>query len=161
MKVKEILQHLQMMNHNGAIMTIYQDGCKARQAILDSLTPLRADADDFWLLWKAAGYQDNPQLCRTIKVVDHLVNAFLEDDDLGKQWLTVTLQDDLSNLYLIEVIEPFCEPEAHHKWRQWQNYRQKNRKLLKDIDQELLEKHQETADYWDDQPRQKASNGGP
>lgn len=160
MTVEELLQRLKMMNRNGAIMTIYRDNGKAHQALLDSLTPLRAEAGQFWLLWKAAGYPDDSTLCRTIKVVDHLVNTFLEDDNNGKQWLTVTLQDDESCLYLIEIIEPFCEPEAHHKWRQWRNYRKKHSKRLGVLDRELLDKHQQEADSWDHPPQQKASNDG-
>ena len=156
--VKEITRNLQMLNRKGAIMTIYSDGGKAQQAILDSLTPLRAEAGQFWLLWKAAGYPDDNNLCKSIKVVDHLVNAFLEDDNHGKQWLTITLQDDQSNLYLIEIIEPFCEPEAHHTWRKWQSYRKKNRDRLKRLDREILEKHRDAAEYWDEQPQKKASN---
>ena len=149
------------MNRKGAVITIYQDNGRPRQAILDSLTPLRVEDGQFWLLWKAAGYPDDGSLCRTIKVVDHLINAFLDDEELGKQWLTVTLQDEMSCLYLIEIIEPFCEPEAHHTWRKWQSYRRKNKKRLEILDRELLAKHQQAADSWDEQPQQKASNCAP
>ena len=150
MTKKELTQRLRKMNLSGTVMTIYSDGGETLQAMPDSLIPLRVKGDHFWLFWKSIGYLEGPQLCQTIKVVDYFVNAFLENEKYGKQWLTVTLQDDQSRLYLIEIIEPFCEPEAYNKWRKWQRYRKENKEKFKKIDAKMLKKHQLVADNWND-----------
>lgn len=150
MTKKELTQRLSKMNRSGTVMTVYSDGGETLQTMPDSLIALRIEGDHFWLLWKSVGYLKGPQLCQTIKVVDHFVNSYIENKKDGKQWLTVTLQDDRSRLYLIEIIEPFSDPEAYQKWRKWQRYRKDNEEEFKKIDAKILKQHQEIADKWDE-----------
>ena len=149
MTKRELTLRLAKMNQAGTVMTIYADGSKAQQILPDSIIPLRVEGGTFWLLIKQLGYLKKPERCMTIKVVDYLVNAFLEDEQHGAQWLTITLQDDKDSLYLVEIIEPFCDPEAHRRWRKWQQYRKNNKKELAAVDVELLRQHQLKADTWD------------
>lgn len=150
MTKKELTHRLSKMNRSGTVMTVYSDGGETLQTMPDSLIPLRIEGDYFWLLWKSVGYLKGPQLCQTIKVVDYFVNAYLENKKNGQQWLTVTLQDDRSRLYLIEIIEPFSDPEVFQKWRKWQRYRIDNEEEFKKIDAKILKKHQQIADTWDE-----------
>lgn len=150
MQKEEITRRLYKMNRAGTTMTIYSNGGEVLQTISDSLIPLRVQGDHFWLLWKPTGYLEKPELSQTIKVVDHLVNTYLEDEVYGVQWLTVTLEDDSGKLYLVEIIEPFCDPEAHRKWRKWLRYRKDNKERCETIDAELMEQHKLIADTWGD-----------
>jgi len=148
MTKQELRLRLRKMNRAGTIMTVYSDGGKTQRSLPDSLIPLRVEGDHFWLLLKSVGYLDGIELSKTIKVIDYFVNAYLEDEKYGQQWLTVTLQDDRSCLHLIEIIEPFCEPDAHQKWRKWQRYRKDNKEKFKKVDAEILKQHQLTAEMW-------------
>ena len=149
MTKSELKQCLRKMNQAGTIMTVYSDGGETQRSMPDSLIPLRVEGDHFWLLMKSAGYLTGTQLSKTIKVVDYFVNAYLEDEKYGQQWLTVTLQDDRSCLHLIEIIEPFCEPEAHQKWRKWQRYQKENKEEFKKVEAQILKQHQLLADEWE------------
>ena len=146
---KELSQRLRKMNRAGTTMTVYSDDGETLRLMLDSLIPLRVEGGLFWLLLKSVGYLEDPGLSQTIKVVDHFVNAYLEDEKFGRQWLTVTLQDDRSRLYLIETIEPFCEPETFKEWRKWKEYRKNNKETLKKADAAILKRHQKLADEWE------------
>lgn len=138
------------MNREGTRITVFnEDGSRLFGDLVDSLRVTRIapqfDAKgavvrtDFWLLWKSVGYDEGFQYAHTIKVVKcRVVDPGIEID----------LMDDHGRRHLLELIEPIQEPEWAQDWKHWQQYRQENRQLFEEIDQQLLAEHIRIAEEW-------------
>ena len=93
---------------------------------------------DFWLFFKALGYDEGFHHAHTIKVVRWSQrDTYLMD-----------LVDDRSRRFHIELIFPEQEPELAADWNQWREYKAANRERFERIDAELLAEHIEIAENW-------------
>ena len=149
-------------NSRGSRMTVSERGSGVfLDTLVDSFTVTRIaphfDAagnhlrTDFWLLWKALGYDEGFQYAHTIKVINVQVDDNLTAGHEGKEttaWLIVDLTDDLGRIHHIEVIEPVSEPELAADWQRWIAYRQKNAERFLRIDDQLQAEHLRIAEDW-------------
>jgi hypothetical protein len=123
-------------NRDGAAVTLRADGEQYRLGPGVEFTVLRAIEDaaggvDFWLLWKALGYQDQmsgQQCCHCVRIV-----SVAE----GKDELHVTDQDGQEL-----VLAPYPNQA---RWREWQAYRRANAPMFAEIDANLLAEARRTA----------------
>jgi hypothetical protein len=142
-------------------MTVRESGDLFLDALVDSFTVTRIAPHfdtagnhlhtDFWLLWKALGYDEGFQHAHTIKVVDVRVEDTLMAEHDGKEaegWLIVELTDDLGRIHHVEMIEPVSEPELAADWQRWIAYRQKSAERFRRIDAQLLAEHLRIAEDW-------------
>ena len=94
---------------------------------------------DFWLLFKALGYDEGFQHAHTIKVI-----RWSQEDTY-----LLDLVDDRARRFHIELIFPELEPDLAADWNQWQAYRAENQERFERIDAELLAEHTEFAEDWE------------
>ncbi len=147
---KMLLQALfDPFNRDGSWMTL----AEGRQepvplGVIDSYTVLRVaphfDARgnvtkvDFWLFFKALGYDEGFHHAHTVKVV-----RWSQRDTY-----LLNLVDDRGRRFHIELIFPEQEPELAADWNQWRGYRTENRERFERIDASLLAEHIEIAENW-------------
>jgi len=123
-------------NRTGAAVKLLADGGEINLGPGVEFRVLRAVEDaaggvDFWLMWKALGYQEGQQFTHTVRIVS--VAA-------GDGMLTVTDSDDQA----LEL-RPYTDT-AH--WKQWLDYRRQNAPMFAALDAKLLVEHQQFADNW-------------
>ena len=94
---------------------------------------------EFWLLFKAIGYDEGFQHSHTIKVV-----RWSQEDTY-----LIDLIDDRGRRFHAELIFPGLEPELAAGWEYWQRYRRENRGRFSQIDAEILEEHIQIAEEWE------------
>lgn len=138
-------------NERGAWMVLRDGAGKVdiRLGLVDSFIVTRVapkfDASgnhtgtDFWLLWKAVGYDDAYQHSHTVKVV--------------RWW-----QDDV---YMIDFVDSFdrhhhaefpldiTEPDVIRDMRIWHAYKEANAARFAKIDAGILEEHIRIAEGWE------------
>ena len=99
---RRLQEALHWFNNRGSRMTVRENGVLFLDILVDSFTVTRIAPHfdtagnhlrtDFWLLWKALGYDEGFQHAHTIKVVDVLVEDTLTAEHDGKEieaWLIV------------------------------------------------------------------------
>ena len=159
---KQRLQEaLHWFNNRGSRMTVRESGDLFLDTLVDSFTVTRIAPHfdtagnhlrtDFWLLWKALGYDEGFQHAHTIKVVDVRVEDTLMAEHDGKEaegWLIVELTDDLGRIHHVEMMEPVSGPELAADWQRWTAYRRKNAERFHRIDTQLLAEHLPIAEDW-------------
>ena len=91
---------------------------------------------DFWLYFKALGYDEGFQHAHTIKVV-----RWSQEDTY-----LLDLVDDGERRFPIELIFPDHEPDLAANWKRWHAYKTENRERFERIDAELLTEHIEIAE---------------
>ena len=108
-------------------------------------------SSDFWLLWKEIGYQEGVQFAHTIKVVacrvEDAKDAMVDGRDI-RAWLSADLTDDLGRRHRVELIDSCAEPNQAYDWKQWLKFRDNNKVMLNQIDQQILEEHIKQAEEW-------------
>ncbi len=136
-------------NRDGSWMTL----AEGRQepiplGVIDSYTVTRvaphfdAKGDvtrvDYWLFFKALGYDEGFQHAHTIKVVHwSQADTYLLD-----------LVDNRDRRFHLELIFPEQEPDLAADWNRWQEYKTENRERFERIDAELIAEHIEIAEGW-------------
>jgi len=150
-KEKSKLQELfAPFNDGGSWMSLVEHGRDSvRLGIVDSYTVTRVaphfDAEgevkrvDFWLLFKAVGYDEGFQHAHTVKVVGW---------SQGDTYL-LDLVDHRNRKYHIELIFPDQEPELASDWSNWRRYKMRNRDRFSLIDADLMSEHQQIAEKWE------------
>lgn len=150
-KEKGRLQALfEPFDKGGSWLSLLEPGREAvRLGIVDSYTVTRVaphfDAEgeikriDFWLLFKAVGYDEGFQHAHTIKVV-----KWSQEDTY-----LLDLVDDRTRKYRIELIFPDQEPALAYDWKQWRRYKMENRDRFERIDAEILTEHVRIAEEWE------------
>ena len=137
-------------NKNGSWMSLFEPGREAvRLGIVDSYSVTRVaphfDAKgeikriDFWLLFKAVGYDEGFQHAHTVKVI-----RWSQDGTY-----LLDLVDDRTRKYRIELIFPDQEPALDSDWKQWRRYKMENRDRFERIDAEILAEHVRIAEEWE------------
>ena len=152
---------LHWFNSRGSRMTVSESEGVFLDTLVDSFTVTRIaphfDAagnhlrTDFWLMWKALGYDEGFQHAHTIKVIDVRVDDTLTSERDGKDveaWLIADLTDDQGRIHHIEMIEPGVEPELAADWQRWTAYRRDHREMFQRIDDQLLAEHLMIAEDW-------------
>jgi len=131
-KEKARLQALfEPFNEGGSWMALIEPGREpVRLGLIDGYTVTRVaphfDAGgevkrvDFWLLFKAVGYDEGFQHAHTVKVVGW---------SQGDTYL-LDLVDDRNRRYHIELIFPDQEPELASDWSSWRRHKMRNRDRL-------------------------------
>ena len=119
-----------------------------RLGLIDDYTVIRVaphfDANgeikriDFWLLFKAVGYDEGFQHAHTVKIV-----GWSQKDPY-----LLDLVDDRKRMYHIELIFPDQEPALASDWKQWRRYKMGNRDRFERIDAEILTEHVRIAEEW-------------
>ena len=149
-------------NQRGGRMTVRERGSGFFvDTIVDSFTVTRIAPKfdtagnhihtDFWLLWKALGYNEGFQHAHTVKIIEAKVDETLRGEFEGKPveaWLIVDLIDDRDRVHHVELIEPGTEPDLAADWRNWSRYKQKNSEMFGRIDAQLLSEHLAIAEEW-------------
>ncbi len=150
-KEKARLQALfEPFNEGGSWMTLIESGREpARMGLVDSYKVTRVaphfDARgelkrvDFWLLFKAVGYDEGFQHAHTVKVVRwSQEGTYLID-----------LTDDRGRRFHVELVFPDQEPDLAADWRRWRRYKSENRDRFERIDADLLAEHVRIAEEWE------------
>ena len=158
---RRLQEALHWFNNRGSRMTVRESGDLFLDVLVDSFTVTRIAPHfdtagnhlrtDFWLLWKALGYDEGFQHAHTVKVVDIRIDDTLTVEHDGKEvegWLIVDLTDDMGRIHHVEMIEPVSEPELAADWQRWIAYRQKNAERFHRIDAQLLVEHLRIAEDW-------------
>jgi len=150
-KEKGRLQALfEPFDKGGSWMSLVEPGREAvRLGIVDSYSVTRVaphfDAKgeikriDFWLLFKAVGYDEGFQHAHTIKVV-----KWSQEDTY-----LLDLVDDRTRKYRIELIFLDQEPELASDWSHWRRYKMRNRDRFSLIDADLMSEHLQIAEEWE------------
>jgi hypothetical protein len=94
---------------------------------------------DFWLLFKAVGYDEGFQHAHTVKIVGWS----------QKDTYLLDLVDDRKRKYHIELIFPDQEPALASEWKQWRRYKMESRDRFERIDAEILTEHVRIAEEWE------------
>jgi len=94
---------------------------------------------DFWLLFKAVGYDEGFQHAHTVKVV-----RWSEEDTY-----LIDLTDDRGRRFHVELVFPDQEPDLAADWRRWRRYKSENRDRFERIDVDLLAEHVRIAEEWE------------
>lgn len=129
----ELLKSLGWFNLHGSSLTVtWPDGQITPFSMIDSYTIVRELGSEFWVMWRATGYQDEPHYTHTIKVVAAQV---------GKDG-SVQMTDDTGRVY---DIKPLADNSA---WVEWLRYRHLNEGTFENIDAHLFEEHEEIARMW-------------
>lgn len=137
-------------NDGGSWMSLVEPGRESvRLGIVDSYTVTRVaphfDAEggvkrvEFWLLFKAVGYDEGFQHAHTVKVI-----GWSQDDTY-----LLDLVDDRDRKYHIELILPDQEPELASDWTRWRRYKRQNRDRFALIDEDLMTEHLRIAEEWE------------
>jgi hypothetical protein len=135
-EIAEAQRMFDPFNRAGAAVTLIAGGDEILLGPGVEFRVLRAVEDsaggvDFWLMWKALGYQEGPQFTHTVRIV----SAAAGNDQ-------VRLTDSEGQVL---VLAPY-EDRAH--WRDWQKYRRANESYFTHIDAGLLADAQRIADTW-------------
>jgi hypothetical protein len=135
-EIAEAQRMFDPFNRAGAAVTLLADGEELDLGPGVEFRVLRAAADgaggiDFWLMWKALGYQDGPQFTHTVLIVSVAG---------GRRHLR--LEDSTGQVLLLG---PY---EDRARWRAWQEYRRGNKTMFAETDAALLAEHQAAADNW-------------
>ncbi len=150
-KEKARLQALfEPFNEGGSWMTLIEPGREpVRMGLVDSYKVTRVaphfDAQgelkrvDFWLLFKAVGYDEGFQHAHTVKVV-----RWSQEDTY-----LIDLTDDRGRRFHVELVFPDQEPDLAADWRRWRRYKSENRDRFERIDAELLAEHVRIAEEWE------------
>jgi hypothetical protein len=150
-KEKVRLQALfEPFNEGGSWMSLVEPGRDAvRLGVVDAFIVTRMaphfDADgelkrvDFWLLFKAVGYDEGFQHAHTVKVV-----RWSQEDTY-----LIDLTDDRGRRFHIELIFPDQEPDLASDWKRWRQYKSENRDRFERIDADLLAEHVRIAEEWE------------
>ena len=93
---------------------------------------------DFWLLFKAVGYDEGFQHAHTVKVV-----RWSQEDTY-----LIDLTDDRGRRFHVELVFPDQEPDLAADWRRWRRYKSENRDRFERIDAALLAEHVRIAEEW-------------
>jgi len=146
---RRLQESLHWFNSRGSRMTVRESGDLFLDTLVDSFTVTRIaphfDAagnhlrTDFWLLWKALGYDEGFQHAHTIKVV-----SWSQDDTY-----LLDLLDDRDRRFHIELIFPDQEPNQAADWKRWRDYKAGNRDRFERIDAGLLTEHTRIAEEWE------------
>jgi len=94
---------------------------------------------DFWLLFKAVGYDEGFQHAHTVKVV-----RWSQEDTY-----LIDLTDDRGRRFHVELLFPDQEPDLAADWRRWRRYKSENRDRFERIDADLLAEHVRIAEEWE------------
>jgi hypothetical protein len=150
-KEKARLQALfEPFNEGGSWMTLLESGREpVRMGLVDSYKVTRVaphfDARgelkrvDFWLLFKAVGYDEGFQHAHTVKVV-----RWSQEDTY-----LIDLTDDRGRRFHVELVFPDQEPDLASDWRSWRRYKAENRDRFERIDADLLAEHVRIAEEWE------------
>ena len=150
-KEKARLQALfEPFNEGGSWMTLIESGREpVRMGLVDSYKVTRVaphfDAQgelkrvDFWLLFKAVGYDEGFQHAHTVKVV-----RWSQEDTY-----LIDLTDDRGRRFHVEIVFPDQEPDLASDWRSWRRYKSENRDRFERIDADLLTEHVRIAEEWE------------
>ncbi len=150
-KEKARLQALfEPFNEGGSWMTLLESGREpVRMGLVDSYKVTRVaphfDAQgevkrvDFWLLFKAVGYDEGFQHAHTVKVV-----RWSQEDSY-----LIDLTDDRGRRFHVELVFPDQEPDLAADWRRWRRYKSENRDRFERIDADLLAEHVRIAEEWE------------
>lgn len=150
-KEKATLQALfEPFNEGGSWMTLLESGREpVRMGLVDGYTVTRVaphfDARgelkrvDFWLLFKAVGYDEGFQHAHTVKVV-----RWSQEDTY-----LIDLTDDRGRRFHVELVFPDQEPDLASDWRSWRRYKSENRDRFERIDADLLAEHVRIAEEWE------------
>ena len=120
-------------NRNGAAVTLLVDGEEIDLGPGVEFRVLHATEDnaggvDFWLMWKALGYQEGPQFTHTVRIV----SAAAGEGELR-------IADDAGQVL---VLAPYADQD---RWRAWQEYRRANAQMFARADTALLDEARRTA----------------
>ena len=137
-------------NKGGSWMSLMEPGREpVRLGLIDGYTVIRVaphfDAKgeikrvDFWLLFKAVGYDEGFQHAHTVKIVGWS----------QKDTYLLDLVDDRNRRYHIELIFPDQEPALASDGKQWRRYKMENRDRFERIDAEILTAHVRIAEEWE------------
>jgi hypothetical protein len=149
-KEKNRLQALfDPFNVGGSWMTLGEEGYETiRLGLVDGFTvtcvaPRFSSTGevthvDFWLLIKMVAYDEGFQHAHTIKVV-----SWSRDDTY-----LLDLTDDRGRCFHIELIFPDLELDLALDWKNWTNYKAKNRERFEKIDADILSEHLAIAEEW-------------
>ena len=150
-KEKARLQALfEPLYEGGSCMTLCESGREpVRMGLVDSYKVTRVaphfDAQgelkrvDFWLLFKAVGYDEGFQHAHTVKVV-----RWSQEDTY-----LIDLTDDRGRRFHVELVFPDQEPDLAADWRRWRRYKSENRDRFERIDADLLAEHVRIAEEWE------------
>jgi len=150
-KEKARLQALfEPFNEGGSWMTLIESGREpVRMGLVDSYKVTRVaphfDARgelkrvDFWLLFKAVGYDEGFQHAHTVKVV-----RWSQEDTY-----LIDFTDDRGRRFHVELVFPDQEPDLAADWRRWRRYKSENRDRFERIDADLLAEHVRIAEEWE------------
>ena len=150
-KEKARLQALfEPFNEGGSWMTLLESGWEpVRMGLVDSYKVTRVaphfDAQgevkrvDFWLLFKAVGYDEGFQHAHTVKVV-----RWSQEDTY-----LIDLTDDRGRRFHVELVFPDQEPDLASDWRRWRRHKSENRDRFERIDADLLAEHVRIAEEWE------------
>jgi len=150
-KEKARLQALfEPFNEGGSWMTLIESGREpVRMGLVDSYKVTRVaphfDAQgelkrvDFWLLFKAVGYDEGFQHAHTVKVV-----RWSQEDTY-----LIDLTDDRGRRFHVELVFPDQEPDLAADWRRWRRHKSENRDRFERIDADLLAEHVRIAEEWE------------
>ena len=138
-----------LFNEGGAWMVLVEGKARIRLGLVDSFTVTRvapkfnAAGDhvgtDFWLLWKAVGYDEGFQHSHTVKVV-----KWWQDDSYE-----IDFVDSLNRHHHAELPMEQTEPDEVKDWRRWQAYKKENAERLAEIDAGILGEHIAIAEEWE------------
>ena len=138
-----------IFNERGAWMVLVEKRENMRLGLVDSFLVTRVapkfDASgnhtgtDFWLLWKAVGYNEGFQHAHTVKVV-----KWWQEDGYMIDFI-----DDRDRHHHAEYPMDCADPEAVEDWRLWQAFRRDNQAMFAEIDPQLLEEHIRIAEGWE------------
>jgi len=137
-------------NKGGSWMSLMEPGREpVRLGLIDGYTVIRVaphfDAKgemkriDFWLLFKAVGYDEGFQHAHTVKVI-----RWSQEDTY-----LLDIVDDRNRKYHIELIFPDQEPDLASDWKRWRRYKVENRDRFERIDAEILTEHVQIAEEWE------------
>ncbi|RLB87918.1 MAG: hypothetical protein DRH50_16045 [Deltaproteobacteria bacterium] len=150
-KEKTRLQALfEPFNKGGSWMSLFEPGLKpVRLGLIDGYTVIRVapyfdvkgeiKRIDFWLLFKAVGYDEGFQHAHTVKVI-----RWSQDDTY-----LLDIEDDRKRKYHIELIFPDQEPDLASDWKHWRQYKSENNDRFERIDAEILTEHIQIAEEWE------------
>ena len=115
------------------------------EQMVAELALMLADAEgevkrvDFWLLFKAVGYDEGFQHAHTVKVV-----RWSQEDTY-----LIDLTDDRGRRFHVELVFPDQEPDLASDWRSWRRYKSENWDRFERIDADLLAEHMRIAEEWE------------
>ena len=137
------------LNRDGSWMTL-AEGCSEPipLGVIDGYTVTRVAPHfdskgdftrvDFWLFFKALGYDEGFQRAHSIKVL-----RWSQED-----FNFLDLLDDHVRRFHIELIFPDQEGDLAADWNRWRQYKAANRAPFEHIDAELLAEHIGIAENW-------------